>query len=763
MKTLPPVQTRSTPSPGPTQPAVGSVRWATFVLISIVVGAAGIAIAWFAGQSQIASIFAQIAEIQANPPVWAEAPMLAGRYLLVPTVTLFLVAWVITKVSPRPQTWSRIIVIAILLGLLLRYLSWRILSTLNLATPLSGTLSILLLVMELLGVTGSIIQLVLLLRVSDRRPQADQLQGEVIAGRYTPRVDVFIPTYDEPAFILRRTVIGCQAMDYPDTTVYLLDDTRRPAIQALAAELGCEYLTRPDNHHAKAGNLNHAIAQTSGELIVSFDADFVPTRNFLWRTVGFFQDPQVALVQTPQSFYNPDPIARNLGLEGILTPDEEVFYRQIQPMRDGAGGVVCSGTSFVVRRGALEATGGFVTESLSEDYFTAVRLAAQGNKVIYLDEKLSAGLAAETIAAHATQRIRWAQGTLQAFFIKSNPLTIPGLTPIQRLAHLEGLLHWFSSIPRIVFLLMPLAYTFLQVIPIQASTAEVLYFFLPYYLVQLTVFSWLNHRSRSALLSDVYTLVLVFPLAATVIQALLQPFSQGFHVTPKGISTERFVFNWKLAWPLLIVFFLTASSLWRNLGWCLAMMGNGDYYPRGLALGWMWSAYNLIMLAIALLILLDMPNPHNDVWLALRRVVRLVVETPEATGQIRLTSWWGVTDHIAETGAVIALTQRGLPPLALGEARNVTLVIAEAALSLPGKLIETSDQADFPLAMVAFEPLTTTQQRQLIEMLFCRPGQWKRWNSPGELRSLWILLRVLFRPRFLTGNLRIKPLPTTQG
>ena len=763
MKTLPPVQTRSTASPEPTQPAVGSVRWATFVLISIVVGAAGIAIAWFAGQSQISSIFAQIAGIQANPPVWAEAPMLAGRYLLVPTVTLFLVAWMITKVSPRPQTWSRIIVIAILLGLLLRYLSWRILSTLNLATPLSGTLSILLLVMELLGVTGSIIQLVLLLRVSDRRPQADQLQGEVIAGRYTPRVDVFIPTYDEPAFILRRTVIGCQAMDYPDTTVYLLDDTRRPAIQALAAELGCEYLTRPDNHHAKAGNLNHAIAQTAGELIVSFDADFVPTRNFLWRTVGFFQDPQVALVQTPQSFYNPDPIARNLGLEGILTPDEEVFYRQIQPMRDGVGGVVCSGTSFVVRRAALEATGGFVTESLSEDYFTAVRLAAQGNQVIYLEEKISAGLAAETIAAHATQRIRWAQGTLQAFFIESNPLTIPGLTPIQRLAHLEGLLHWFSSIPRIVFLLMPLAYTFLQVIPIQASTAEVLYFFLPYYLVQLTVFSWLNHRARSALLSDVYTLVLVFPLAATVIQALLQPFSQGFHVTPKGISRQRFVFNWKLAWPLLIVFFLTAISLWRNLGWCLAMMGGSDYYPRGLAIGWMWSAYNLIMLAIALLILLDVPTPQNDVWLALRRVVRLVVETPEATGQIRLTSWWGVTEHMAETGTVIALTQRGLPPLAPGEERSVTLVIAEAALSLPGKLIETSDQEDFPLAMVAFEPLTMTQQRQLIEMLFCRPGQWKRWNSPGELRSLWILLRVLFQPRFLTGNLRIKPLPTTQG
>jgi cellulose synthase (UDP-forming) len=118
---------------------------------------------------------------------------------------------------------------------------------------------------------------------------------------------------------------------------------------------------RPDNRYAKAGNLNHAIAKTSGELIVVFDADFIPTKNFLIRTVGFFQHEKVALVQTPQTFYNIDPIARNLGLENVLTPEEEVFYRQIQPIRDGAGSVVCSGTSFVVRRSALEAIGGFVT------------------------------------------------------------------------------------------------------------------------------------------------------------------------------------------------------------------------------------------------------------------------------------------------------------------------------------------------------------------------------------------------------------------
>jgi cellulose synthase (UDP-forming) len=421
----------------------------------------------------------------------------------------------------------------------------------------------------MLMLASSTLQLFLMLRMKNRRREADLLANQVLDGSFQPSVDILIPTYDEPVFILRRTIIGCQAIEYANKKIYLLDDTRRTEVKQMAAELGCEYMTRPDNRYAKAGNLNHAIAKTNSELIVVFDADFVPTQNFLTRTVGFFQDENVALVQTPQSFYNTDPIARNLGLENVLTPEEEVFYRQIQPIRDGAGSIICSGTSFVVRRSALEAVGGFVTDSLSEDYFTGIRLSAKGYRLVYLDEKLSAGLAAENISAHAIQRLRWARGTLQAFFIKANPLTIPGLRPIQRLAHFEGLLHWFTSISRVGFLIIPLAYSFLGVIPLRANTAELVYFFLPYYLVQLTVFSWLNYRSRSALLSDIYTLVLTFPLALTVIQVMLNPFSKGFKVTPKGTRSDRFYFNWRLAWPLILMFIITAVSLWRNLGLCM--------------------------------------------------------------------------------------------------------------------------------------------------------------------------------------------------
>ncbi|MEL7502040.1 MAG: glycosyltransferase [Cyanobacteria bacterium J06554_6] len=737
-----------------------SIPNATLLMMGVIAIALAIVLAWFTGEGQISRIFNQLNQLQQTPPLWLEVPMVTGHYLLIPTVVLFLLAYGITRLSPQPRLWSRLVVVSILLALVTRYLLWRSLSTLNFDTPTNGVASLTLFGMEMLGLGTSIIQLFLLLRVRNRQNQADQMQTAVVTEQFVPSVDVFIPTYDEPAFILKRTIIGCQAIDYPRKTVYLLDDTRRPEIRALAAELGCEYMTRPDNQHAKAGNLNHAIAQTHGDLIASFDADFVPTRNFLQRTVGFFQEPRIGLVQTPQSFYNPDPIARNLGLEDILTPEEEVFYRQIQPMRDGAGSVVCSGTSFVVRRSAIEEAGGFVTDSLSEDYFTAIRLASKGHQIVYLDEKLSAGLAAENIAAHATQRLRWARGTLQAFFIKTNPLTIPGLTPIQRLGHLEGILHWFNSIARIIFLIAPLVYTF-GIIPIRATPEEILYFFLPYYFVQITVFAWLNHHSRSALLSDVYSLVLAFPLAITVVQAMLSPFSTGFKVTPKGTSSQRFTFNWNLAWPLIGLFIFTAFSLWRNLGMCLAK-GNwalgvspeAAAHIRGLGIGWIWSLYNLMMIGTALLVLLDVPRPDPYDWFDLRRVVQL---------RLGDRTLWGTTTALSEIGARITLTQQGLPPITPDQPLPVQLEISEEQIPLQGQIIAVGTDGEFACVTVHFEAMGLRQQRQLIELLFCRPGQWRRWNTPGELQSLWILVKTLFRPRVMTGDTRIKAMAVAKG
>jgi len=729
---------------------------ATLVLVSVVGLAAAICVAWFAGEGLIPRLFAQLNTLQNTPPWWLQVPMMLGNYIFVPTVLLLIIALGVMWISPQPRGWARIVVVSILLVLTVRYILWRSLSTLNLADPTNGVFSLGLFFLEMLMLAGSTIQLLLMLRVRDRREEADQNAIAVLSGQFAPPVDVFIPTYNEPEFVLRRTIIGCQAMEYANKRIYLLDDTHRPEIRSLAAELGCEYMTRPDNRHAKAGNLNHAFAQTDSDLIVVFDADFIPTRNFLTRTVGFFQAEQVALVQTPQSFYNPDPIARNLGLENVLTSEEEVFYRQIQPIRDAAGSVICSGTSFVVRRTALEAAGGFVTESLSEDYFTGIRLSAQGYQLVYLDEKLSAGLAADNMASHAAQRLRWARGTLQAFFIESNPLTIRGLTPLQRLAHLEGLLHWFTSLSRVGFLIIPLAYSFLNVIPVRATEAQLLYFFLPYYVVQLSVFSWLNYRSRSAILSDIYSLVLAVPLAWTVIQVMLNPFSKGFNVTPKGTSSDRYSYNWNLAVPLIAFFIITAISLWRNLGMCM-IKGGWAAAPldpiealarsesiKGMGVGWLWSGYNLIMLGIALLILLDVPRPNPYDWFDLRRTVQITPVSLDGS-----PTFWGITTLFSEGGAEVALTQTGFPSLDSDETLPVTVNILEEALQLTGTAIRSDIQDEFSTVRIQFDNLPMNDHRRLVEMLFCRPGQWKRRNSPGELRSLLLLLRIVLKPRIL--------------
>jgi len=815
---------------------ISQVPAATLVVLGAVAFAGAIAGAWFAREGTVSGIFATINTWQQNPPVWLQVPATSKMYLLVPTIALVSVALAAIKISPQPQKWSRAVVVAIVLALTIRYVLWRSLATLNLTDPLNGIFSLGLFFLEMLLVFNTSIQLYLMLRMKDRRREADRMAVAVEAGNFTPPVDIFIPTYNEPAFILRRTVIGCQALDYANKKVYLLDDTKRPEIKLLAKELGCEYITRPDNIHAKAGNINHATALTNGELIVVFDADFIPTKNFLTRTVGFFQNPEIALVQTPQSFYNHDPISRNLGLENVLAPEEEIFYRQIEIIKDSADSVVCCGTSFVVRRSALETAGGLVTDSICEDYFTGIRLSATGYRLVYLDEKLSAGLAAENIEAHLNQRLRWARGTLQAFFIDSNPLTIRGLTFVQRLSHLEGLLHWFTSLTKVLYLLIPLAYSFFGIIPLRASARELLYFFLPYYLVQLTVFSWLNRRSGSALLSDIYSFVQCIPLAVTVVSSMLNPFGKGFQVTPKGIASDRFRFNWNLGWHLIVLFAATAFSLWHNLNINLVKnvgtvqsISESAHLSKGMSLGWIWSAYNLLMLGIALLILVDIPKPDIYEWFNLRRVVQLNIG-----GQ----SFWGITTVISESGAEVALTQwpsfavknkgskesftaaeilpkyafetslsqgkiKAIPRSAAVKARrslapsvvefgtdrrlakglidcdSATLKILEENCFIPVAKIElVSDKSqlrssfrdatecsfvEFPTVRIAFDRLNISQHRCLIEMLYCRPGQWQRQETPGEWRSLWLLLRIALKPRAVfERNRSVRPIGVSQ-
>ena len=643
--------------------------------------------------------------------------------------SLLVLAWLITRLWPRPQFWSRLVVVGILALLTVRYLLWRSLSTLNLATPLDSSLSLTLYGMELLLLVTGLIQLLLSVAARDRQAQADQYAVAVQQGQYQPNVDILVPTYNEPVSLLRRTLIGCLAMNYAAKTVYVLDDGDRPEVAALAQQLGCRYLARSDREGAKAGNLNHALPHCQGELVAIFDADFIPQSSFLERTIGFFQDDRIGLVQTPQSFYNPDPIAYNLDLADQIPAEDEIFYRHVQPMRDGVGSVVCVGTSFVVRRQALDAIGGFVTESLSEDYFTGIRIAATGYQLIYLNEKLSRGLAPESLAAYAKQRLRWARGTLQAFFIQANPLTIPGLKPLQRLGHLEGLLHWFSSLPRILFLVMPLSYG-VGLVPLRATAPELLYFLMPLYLGHLTIFNWLNRRSRSALLSEMYSLILAVPLAIASLQAFIQPFRCQFAVTPKGLSQQRFFFNWSLAWPLLVLATATVISLGLNLRqvWLGSQLETG--IVQGLGLGLWWSSYNLVLLSVALLALWDAPRDGREAMIP--QSLPLQIRTEQ--GDVITVKSQALSETVIRLASKSLLPEGSLTLTQIGD-RAVCIAVQAIGRDAQGLWLWLA-----PSAM---------DQRQLIELIYCQPISSTSFESPGERRSLFLILRTLLRPPIL--------------
>lgn len=727
---------RTKPSPGLRRKPAREIpietfplKTATLVMLSLVGIFGAISLSWLLGEEHISSFFSHWQWTQQNPPDLIKTPSVDNQYyLLTPAIVLFLVAQIVMKISPQPKKWSRAVVVGILLALTIRYVLWRSLSTLNLSAPGQGIFSIILLLMELLALGLGMLELYLMLGFKNRKTEADLNSKAVISGAYNPAVDIFIPSYDEPGFILRRTIIGCQNLDYPNKKIYLLDDTRRPEIKRLAEELGCNYRTRPDNYYAKAGNLNHALAETDGELVVVFDADFIPTKNFLTRTVGFFQNPKVGLVQTPQSFYNTDPVAKNLGLEDVLTPEEEIFYRQGQPLKDGAGTVNCVGTSFVMRREALEAVGYFATDSICEDYFTGIRISAQGYQLVYLDEKLSAGLAAESMSAHIIQRLRWCRGTLQGFFIQANPYTIPGLTLLQRIGHIHSLFFWFTSITRLFFVITPLLVV-VGIHPVVVSPQDLLYVFLPYFLVQLSVFSWLNLKSRSVLLSDVYSLIPCVPVAVTVIQVMLNPFSRdGFKVTPKGISTDKYSFNWSLALPLVI--FWLASVVCVGLS-----IANSASYG-GVNVGLLWNSYNLVTITVALLSLLEPPKPNPYDWFYRRH--SLSINTSE-------DYILGITYKISEGGAKVWL-RKPEDRKAIKLNQQITIEILEQSLTLQGTITHIDDSGTFPSLEIAFQQITASEYRDLVDLLYCRPGQWQKKEAPGELQSLWLMFKLLLRP-----------------
>ncbi len=315
------------------------------------------------------------------------------------------------------------------------YLTWRVGWT---GRGVHPVLYAVLLVAEVVGWVNLVLFAFLAWRVPPP-PETDTTPAE---SRLS--VDVLVPTYDEPVEVLRATLLGCRALRYPHTT-WLLDDGRRPEMAELAAELGARYLTRPDNSHAKAGNINHALGHLDGDLVAVLDADHVPLPHLLDTMVRYFDDPEVVLAQAPHEFYNLDSI-QHVAED---RHEQSLFFRVICPGKDRHDGAFWCGSGTLIRREPLMAIGGVQTATIAEDFHTTIVLHQQGWRTRYHEETLLLGLAPHDLDAFLLQRSRWARGNLRVFLTRQNPVVARGLRPVQRLSYFASLFHYFGGPQRL--------------------------------------------------------------------------------------------------------------------------------------------------------------------------------------------------------------------------------------------------------------------------------------------------------------------------
>lgn len=556
-------------------------------------------------------------------------------------------------------------------------------------------------------------------------------------------VDVFITTYNEPIEMVIATAEAAQRIRFPHST-YILDDGEREDMAKAATERGIGYVTRSNSwidkpRHAKAGNLNNALLETDGEFILILDADQVPEPEILDRTLGYFHDPKMALVQTPQYFTNV-PFSDPLGSQAPL------FYGPIQQGKDGWNAAYFCGSNAVLRREALmqlgvtgyvraveegikralytsrkilkkakshvaadqpevlaalegvedavrearaalkdkghlaEITFGFqqrvddaakslvvadvsamradldaiaamsgghgesldtavifddealetlagrewsplgalesirsmisavdvgrddeaepmlpmATISVTEDMATCMRMHALGWNSAYHHEVLANGLAPEDVGTMLTQRLRWAQGTIQVM-LKENPLVQKGLSIGQRLMYFTTMWSYLAGFAALAYIAAPAIFLIFNIMPVQAYSWDFFGRLIPFLLLNQLLF-FVVSRGTPTWRGQQYSLAL-FPVwikaCTTAFRNVYFDRPLGFAVTPKTRQGGGSI-PWGLVkWQIVAMVVLVVASV---IG--IVQLYFGAISVLGVGVNLFWVIFDLLILSV---------------------------------------------------------------------------------------------------------------------------------------------------------------------
>lgn len=580
---------------------------------------------------------------------------------LLPGILVVGAGWVLLPWLRPDDERARAAMAAVMVALMWRYMLWRWMATLPAIGPtLNFTVGLVFVLVETLMVCGTTVSLIFLARLSNRTPDADRNAAWLESQHPLPLVDVFICTYNEEEAILERTIVGALSMDYPRYRVWVLDDGRRAWLAELCERLGCRYLTRPDNSHAKAGNINHGLRHVAGlpgrpDFISILDADFVPMPQLLRRALSLFRKDDVGIVQTPQHFINPDPMQSNLSMARVWPDEQRYFFDVVMASKDAWGASFCCGTSSVIRFDALQRMGGFPTDSVTEDYLVTLKMKSAGFRTVYLNERLSLGLAPEGLKEYVTQRSRWALGFAQIFRGPLGPLRRGnGLSLLDRISLVETFLYWSANYSfRLLGIIVPILYWLFDLHTVQADVAQTLAYYLPYFVSQVVIMGWMAQGRVMPVMSDVTQLLAATQIVKAVAHGLIKPTGHKFHVTAKGGDrSRRFV-----QWPMLKLFAALLALTVGGVVWAF-VFEDGSKLRDSSALCLFWSWYNILILTIACVVCVEQPRLRSSERLPAHDVA--VVDTGYDASAFRILDislggarFEGVAP--AEPGAVVTI------------------------------------------------------------------------------------------------------------
>ena len=531
------------------------------------------------------------------------------------------------------------------------YISWRLFFTI----PLNfGIMSFIFGVALALSETVGVIE-----AFSHYRSLSANVSPElpIIEKELYPDIDVLIATHSESVDLLYKTINGCIHMDYPDKNkvhIYICDDTNRPEMKALANLMGVGYFGLSDNKHAKAGNLNNALSKTNSPLIVTFDSDMIPRRNFLMETVPYFYLPRlkkdkdgnwvdrtedeldenykIGFIQTPQSFYNPDLFQFNLYSENNIPNEQDYFFKEINVGRNRSNSPIYAGSNTIISREALESVGGITTGNITEDFATGIKIQSKGYTCFAIPKVLANGLSPVDFKSLLKQRQRWGRGCVQTI---SSFKFIFGELPIKaKISYIISLLYWWTFFRRFIYILSPILFTVFGLVIVDCTLPEILFIWLPSYVLYNLALKYLSGNIRNQKWSNIVDTI-IFPFM--IIPIFLETIGlklKKFAVTPKNkIKSKNTEFKYAIPHIILII------ATFIGLITCTHNMIK--YKNIGSIVLLFWLCMNLYFLIMALFFMLSRVNFRDEERFYTN--IDVVINTNNLTIN-------GVTSDISENG-----------------------------------------------------------------------------------------------------------------